>query len=676
MIAFSVRISMLISLALLLAAQAFFIPAALAAVLGVIWLYLLHAALKPQAQLKKIWTLLLTLTALASIYFSYKTFIGVEAGVSVLSVFLFAKALETKTQRDAIILFNFALFVSASSFLLSQSFAMAVMVLLCLISNFIGLYRLQTSLFPKPQNSSWSSLKQDAGHVGRFMLYALPFFVLLFMFFPRLPPLWHIPVPQDKAVTGISDTMSPGDISQLSQSSALAFRVVGDMRQLPPRSELYWRALVLDEYDGTRWTSSYGNQQLLQQNEIRRLKLPDQSHPHNNAQFEYRYLPADPLVNWIMGLEKSMPLDSQYQQGKDWRITSQRQVLKNEPIHLLWIGLADLSIQDEQQRNWLNKRNTQVIEQKDLKAQQLSKTLYQQSGYNPEQYIQRVLNWYRHNGFSYTLSPGILGANRIDDFLFGARQGFCEHYASSFVMLMRYAGIPARVVTGYQGGQLAPDGKSWEVRQLDAHAWTEVWLNGQWQRIDPTAIIAPNRVDEGMQNYIENNDSVLGGKQSSWSYRQHAFLTKMRIWSDYASYQWQSKVVGYNAEAQQSRFQKIGLNSVYSAAVSLIASMLFLLLLYFAYIYWQARQGMPEAERAIARFNRQLPDHFKKHHAETFAVWMKRISVNIPQEKQIYFQQLQQHYEQYAYMPNGQQKEKMKEIKISLKTCASVLKKL
>ncbi|BCU65179.1 hypothetical protein F941_01204 [Acinetobacter bouvetii DSM 14964 = CIP 107468] len=677
MIAYSVRISILISLALLLSAQMLYIPAPLTAVLGIVWIYLFYAAINKKPQIKKIWTLLLTLTALASIYFSYQTFVGIEPGVSVLTTFLFAKALETKTRRDAVILFNFALFVSASSFLFSQSFAMAAVVLLSLMSNFTGLYRLQTSAFEPDQKASLQNLKQDLSHVGKFIAYALPFFVLLFMFFPRLPPLWHIAIPQNRAVTGISDSMSPGDIAQLSQSSALAFRVVADLTRLPARSELYWRALVLDEYDGLRWTSSYSNQQLIEPSDIQQKKAGSKKkHQDKAGRFEYRYLASDPRVNWIMGLEKSLPLESQYQLGQDWRITPQRQNIKNDLIQLMWIGAADLHIENEIQRQWLNKRNTQIAENYDLKAQQLAKQLYAQSGYNPERYIQHVLAWYKRNGFAYTLNPGFLGKNRVDDFLFGTRKGFCEHYASSFVMLMRYAGIPARVVTGYQGGQPAPDGKSWEVRQLDAHAWTEVWINDRWQRFDPTAIIAPNRIDIGMQSYMEEDQSIYNGAHSELSYRQYVMLTKLRIWSDYASYQWQSKVVGYNAESQQNWFQKIGLNSIYSGVISLIVATLCLILLYFTYIYWQVKRNKPELERAIGQFNSKLPLALKKQNAETFSLWMSRLSRLASSDEQVHFQRLRQKFEQYRYMPHGQRNVELKEIKRLLKSCANALKKL
>ena len=569
-----IRISIVLTLGLIILAQVAFIPVLLS-IIFVISLLCIWIFLKRQKPFPKIGTFLLTALALGSIYLSHQSFIGVEAGVAVLSTFLFAKSLETKNRRDLIILFNFALFVAASSFLYSQSFGMAVMIILCLLSCLIGLYRIQTSEFQQSQQSPRIALQQDAKYVGRFVLYALPFFILLFIFFPRLPPLWHIPIPENKGVTGIGDSMSPGDIAELSQSNALAFRIIGDVSKLPLRSELYWRALVLDEYDGQRWTSSFINQQPL-------IRQPGEVVPVSTSGWNYQYLAADPSVFWVMGLEKSMPLERRYYNRQDWSIVPRRLTQRVEPIHLQWLGSQNTeSILPEQ---FVQRLNTQTQSHLDSQAQQLAQRLYLQSGEDPRRYIRTVLNWYQQNHFVYTLKPGVLGKNRIDEFLFKSRQGFCEHYASSFVMLMRYVGIPARVVTGYQGGQLAPDGKSWEVRQLDAHAWTEVWIDQRWQRFDPTAMVAPQRIDDGMQNLISQDERVWASN-SGWTSQRNVWLTKLRVWSDYASYQWQSKVVGYNAESQQGWLAKLGLSSVYSSVIILISGIGILILLYILKIY-------------------------------------------------------------------------------------------
>ncbi|WP_180085795.1 MULTISPECIES: DUF3488 and transglutaminase-like domain-containing protein [unclassified Acinetobacter] len=661
MINAKIHTSIVLTLSLILIAQMAFIPVLLSIIFAIsilcIWIYL-----KRQQPFPKIGTFLLTVLALGSIYLSYQSFIGVEAGVAVLSTFLFAKSLESKNRRDLIILFNFALFVAASSFLYSQSFGMAIVIVLCLISCLIGLYRIQTSEFEQEQTTQRAALQQDAKHVAKFILYAIPFFLLLFIFFPRLPPLWHIPIPENKGVTGISDSMSPGDIAELSQSSALAFRIIGDVSKLPPRSELYWRALVLDEYDGQRWTSSFVNQQPL-------MRQPMDSSPVPVG-WNYQYLAADPSVFWIMGLEKSIPVERRYYNRQDWSIVPRRLTQRVEPIPLQWMGTQ---YDPQAVGQYLARINTQVQRRLDPQAQQLAQRLYMQSAEDPRRYVQNVLNWYQQNNFVYTLKPGQLGQNRIDEFLFNSRQGFCEHYASSFVMLMRYVGIPARVVTGYQGGELAPDRKSWEVRQLDAHAWTEVWLDQKWQRFDPTAMIAPQRIDGGMQNLLSQDERVWSNN-STWTSQNNQWMTKMRVWSDYASYQWQSKVVGYNAESQQNWLSKLGLSSVYSSIVVLLGSIALLILAYILRIYLKARQAQSPFDRAIQQLNQSLADDLKKQPAETFHHWMQRLSQQVKVENQSAFIEAIRIFEKYLYSGAELTDQELKKFKDLLKTCADSLK--
>lgn len=664
MIHADVRTSILITLLLLLLAQVLFNPVLLSAIFVLIILCLFMGFKDETKAISKIWTFALTILALATTYFSYNSFIGIEAGVAVLSIFLFAKALETKNKRDVIILFNFALFVGASSFLYSQSIWMAIVIILCLFSCLIGLYRLQTSEFKAAKNQS-SALKTDAKHVGKFLLLALPFFILLFIFFPRLPPLWHIPIPEQRGVTGMSDSMSPGDIAELSQSSSLAFRIIGNVNKLPSRNALYWRAMVLDQYDGRTWTSSFVNQHLILNNTISSKAKQG---------FEYQYLAADSRVMWIMGLEKSVPKDPKYQLKRDWSISPSRAVTQNQPITLQWLGDAQLQEQRTPKPELLEKINTQNPEQLDKQSRQFALDMFQQSGQRPDRYVHNILQWYKKNDFVYTLTPGLLGENRVDEFLFESRQGFCEHYASSFAMLMRYVGIPARVVIGYQGGQLALDRASWEVRQLDAHAWTEVQLNGKWQRIDPTAIIAPQRIDGGMQNYIENDRTILGSKEQKWKYRQFAVMKNMRIWSDYASYQWQSKVIGYDAEKQQSWLSKLGLKTVYASTIILLSSILLVVMVYFIWIYYRHRQNCSAYERAIQQFSRQLEGQLRKQPAETFFAWMHRLAEATEQDQHRIFMQAAEHYQQqrFSAASNGSH---IKQFREMLKTCTSALKK-
>ena len=657
----SIRIAIVLTLSLIWITQLSFSPVLLSVIfaicIGCLWYFM-----KSTGNHFPKWAIyILTLVALAVTFWSYQSFLGVEAGVAVLSIFLFAKALETKTQRDVIILFNFALFVAASMFLHSQSFMTAAMVLLCLLSCLLGLYRVQTHAFAS-ENSNRMALRQDAKHVIKFVGLALPFFVLLFIFFPRLPPLWHIPIPENKAVTGMSDSMSPGDIAQLSQSSHLAFRIIGDVTQLPNRSELYWRAMVLDQYNGQKWTGSLINQQSIANETLGQISA--------SKKWNYQYLPADAAIPWIMGLEYSQPLERRYQLRQDWSIQAYRQVQRVEPISLQWMGNVQLT--QTKLSNVQRSINLKAPEQIDLKAQQFAQQLFKQSNDNPNRYIQNVLQWYRNNGFSYTLQPGLLGQHRIDEFLFQSKQGFCEHYASSFAMLMRYVGIPARIVVGYQGGQPSPDAKSWEVRQLDAHAWTEVFVDGHWKRYDPTAMIAPQRIEQGMQDLMSQDASVWGDS-SRWHVQRYSVLNKMRIWSDYASYQWQSKVVGYNAETQRGWLQKLGLQSSYSLVLLIMISIGGLVLLYWGVIFWHKRAQTSEYDIVVQSFSRSLIAEQRKQDAETVNKWLLRLAQDVKPEQQVLFHQAADYYQQMRYS-NTLNSKNIQQFKRMLKTCASALK--
>lgn len=647
----------LAALGLILIGQVSFIPVTLSGLWGIVWLTLVWRYHKHKiTPMPKLLLVAFTLVSVALIYIQYQSLLGVEAGVAFLTTCLFAKSLESKNIRDLLIVFNFALFVSASLLLYSQAFWMAMIVFGALLMCLMGLYRIQTDLF-KQKNQTRNQLKQDIRQILKFVGIATPFFILLFMFFPRLPPLWAIPIQQNHATTGISDRMSPGDIAQLSQSSALAFRVIAPMYDLPGRPELYWRALVLDQYDGSTWSSSFDNQQL------KRI-------PVSTRRVSYQYLPADEQANWIMGLEYSIPQERYLQLYQDDSIRPSKLVKRNQPIHLLWLG------QTATEPIYLSPRqfelNTLFDQGRDRKAQQLAQALFQQNQRQPEKYLQSVLSWYRKNGFSYTLTPGTLSGDRIDQFLFSSRKGFCEHYASSFVMMMRYVGIPARVVTGYQGGQWAPDGQSWEVRQLDAHAWSEVYLDGKWQRVDPTAMIAPQRIDTGMQDYLAQDQNVWGeGQTQAWRLQQFKFLKNMRIWSDYLSYQWQSKVVGYDAEKQKNWLSRLGLDSSYAYVIVLVVGIGSILLIYGGWYWWGQRGKQEQYQRLIIQFEKQLPQHLHKYPAETFHSWIQRIALLV--EKQTPFEQVSVLYQKIVFLEQNDQLN-IQEFKRLLKDCAIVIK--
>ncbi len=647
--------SMLPVLAVIIIGQASFIPIAITALwsiaFGVIYQRIRHQRV---AAVAKNWQMTFMVAGLFLVFFSFGRLWGVEPGVAFLTTCLVGKCLESKSARDLIVVFNFGLFVTASLFLHSQAMWMALLVLLGLLFGFIGLFRIQTHDFVE-QGAVAQSLKQDAKHVLKSVSIAIPFFILLFMFFPRLPPVWSLPIPDGQTVTGISDRMSPGDIAQISQSSALAFRVVGDMQQLPKRSGLYWRAMVLDNYDGTTWTNHSINQVF--------QAIPQVQYKG----FVYAYLPAESGQKWVMSLEHSLPMQSNYALHHDGSIQPIQLKQELQPIKLFWLVQPQLL---QQPLKPIERRiDTRFIAKNDPKAQQLAADLWVKSAQNPSRYIQLVLNWYQQNGFVYTLAPGVLTQNRIDQFLFERRRGFCEHYAASFVMLMRYVGIPARVTVGYQGGQLAPDGQSWEVRQLDAHAWSEVWLDGAWQRVDPTAIIAPQRIDNGMQNYVGQNRAIWGSR-SAWQTQSFEWMKSARIWSDYMSYQWQSKVVGYDADAQKNWLEKLGFHSAFSGVLLLIYGFGLLGMVFAAWYFGRRYYAVPPFERALHRFNRFLPLPLQREQAETIQHWMQRLSAIGTQPC---FLQAAQLYVRVHYA-NEQDAKQLKQFRGLLKECTNALK--
>lgn len=650
----SIQLAVILILTMIATAQAFFISYALSFILFAVIIFIIVQYRKKQFKHYPYLQFFVFLLGLGIIYTQYKTFLGVEAGTSFLTLCLFAKGFELKKRRDILVIFNFALFVSASLFLHSQSFLMAVAVLLSLMGCFIGLYRVQTSDFLR-QEQKTISLKQDIQHILKFLAFATPFFLILFIFFPRFPPFWQIPIPSQKATTGMSDSMSPGDIAELSQSSELAFRILGDMQQLPARQELYWRAMVLDHYDGKKWTRPLHPPEV-QPNEF----------PRDKNQIAYQYLNAQPDQRWIMFLEYSVPASRRYALFADGSVMSKRPVQSIQPIDFLWFK-TDKSLAFEEKTRPIN---TQFVQTKDAQAQALAQQLWQQSQQNQQEYIKLVLNWYKQHNFSYTLTPALLGENRVDDFLFQSRQGFCEHYASSFTMMMRYVGIPARVVIGYQGGQLAPDQQSWEVRQLDAHAWSEVWLNQHWVRIDPTAIIAPNRIDNGMQGYIDTEQSVLGENATGLKYFQFSISQKLQIWSDYASYQWQSKVVGYDVDKQRKSLSQWGLNSIQDYVLTIFILIVMVMGLFYLWYQYQKRKQFTPYQYAIYQLNHKLPQELQQQTGESFQAWIKRLqaesSASCFQDVILIYQRV--HYAEQPQPNDVQQFQKL------MKACASVLK--
>lgn len=490
------------------------------------------------------WLLLpVALLCMAGVYASHKTFFGRDAGVMMLALLLALKMLEMHARRDLFVVLFLSFFLMLTNFFYSQSIGTALIMVAAIIALLTAQLSFQyTGLVPPLKNR----LRLGA----LIFALALPLMLMLFVLFPRIQgPLWGLPGDAHGGRSGLSDSMSPGNISELALSDSIAFRVKF-IDPAPPQAVLYWRAIVLGNYDGRTWSA-------LQ---------PRLSHaqavtliPHG-APVRYQVTLEPHGRRWLFALE--VPQAIPRLAGNPAGITGELELLAAQAINQrvrydaasyiegkLQASESALSLQD-----WLRLPpgfNPQTLE--------WAAQLRRQSD-DDAALVNSVLQFFRSQPFRYTLEPPLLGKHAVDDFLFSTRAGFCEHYASAFVVLMRALDIPARVVTGYQGGEINPVDGYLSVRQSDAHAWAEVWLKGRgWSRIDPTAAVAPNRVEMNLARSI-TRDGLSGLFAAGMD--NNAWLGKLRIHWDAVSNSWNQWVLNYNTAQQKSLLAALGFDDV------------------------------------------------------------------------------------------------------------------
>ncbi|WP_126452459.1 transglutaminase TgpA family protein [Sulfuriflexus mobilis] len=503
---------------------------------------------------------------------------GISSGrltfVALLVVLLGLKFIELRTRRDLMLVLFLGYFVVITHFLDNQNISMAVYMLVVVLL-------LTTALisFNRRQDIRRGELKADARLALVMLLQAIPIMLVLFVLFPRLSGvLWAVPTGGGGAVTGLSDDMSPGKISSLTRSTAIAFRVEFHGER-PDTSTLYWRGPVLWHYDGERWTGTdfLAGRGMQLQNTARQVEYTVTLEANNTPWL----LALDLPTHLVMADSRRQPLDRSGLLADKSKLTADYQLIANEPVtsrkryrlvSSLHYRTPEITAREWQQALQL----PDDIGDKLLAfAEQLRRQHISDSGV-----VNAMLRHFREQPFFYTLQPRPLGNQPMQEFLFESREGFCEHYASAFTLVMRAAGIPARVVTGYQSSEVNPYGDYLVVRQSDAHAWAEVWLNDHgWLRVDPTAAVAPERIKLGLEALPEFSvaPAVLG-KAGALS---DAWLAMTRSWDavNNAWYQW---VLGYDHLAQKRLLERLGLsntNSLHVALVMLIAILILLGLL-------------------------------------------------------------------------------------------------
>lgn len=502
--------------------------------------------------------LALVLAAVTAVVAQYGTLLGRDAGVALLIVMLTLKLLEIRQQRDIIVVLFLAYFLILSQFLFDQSVLMMI---------YLGLASwLVTSTWMLSQQtvvSSSRAVKQSAA----LLLQSVPVMLILFLLFPRIHgPLWKLPGDSNIARTGISDSMSPGSISKLSLSNEVAFRVEFE-QGAPDHSALYWRGPVLWDYDGHSWHNNVSVQNVGTWIEgkgkpIRYSVILEPHHRHWLFALDYVTAPAANM---------SITADGQLlaRTKIDERI---RYDLLSRPVGNWQSALPAIQHQ----------RALELPGHGNPRSRQMGQRLRQDYP-DKQQRITYLLQYFGQEPFAYTLDPPLLGSNSIDDFLFNTKRGFCEHYASSFVFLMRASGIPARVVTGYQGGEYNALGDYLIVRQSDAHAWAEVWLDQQgWIRIDPTGAIAPERIESGIEAALPDAPPVTGLLRTDINVLRNLVLA----W-DGVNNLWNLWIMSYGPELQNSLLRRLGIINWTQMAIWMIVLCSLMVILYL-FFWWKA----------------------------------------------------------------------------------------
>lgn len=491
------------------------------------------------------WILLpIAVLSVAGVYWSYRTFFGREPGVAMLVILLALKLLEMRAKRDLFVILFLSFFLVLTQFFYSQSILAALVMFAAVILLLAAQLSFQYTGVVPP-------LRQRLLLSAKIFALAVPLTLVLFVLFPRIQgPLWGLPSDAQSGRSGLSNTMSPGNISKLAMSEEIAFRVKFLDASGPTQEKLYWRGPVLGEFDGRNWTPLPARM-----NQAGPVTVRPQS---TSIRYQVTMEPSSQRSLFALELVQDVPQIA----GNPARLMSDLQILAREPItqRIRYEASSNLDYllqpdeTDRSLRNWLRlpaRYNPGALDYASRLRRQFS-----QDG----DIVNAVLRFFREEKFSYTLEPPALGRNTVDEFLFTTRAGFCEHYSSAFVVLMRAAGIPARVVTGYQGGEINAVDGFMTVRQSDAHAWAEVWLkNRGWVRIDPTSAVAPERVTRNLSTAIPQR--ALGGLIQLDRTRADAWLAGIRSlrhnW-DALNNAWNQWVLDYSLAKQQSLLQSLG----------------------------------------------------------------------------------------------------------------------
>ncbi len=476
----------------------------------------------------------MTVSCFAGIFVWYGTLIGLEPTVALLLTAFALKLVELVQRKDAYVLLFLGYFVCMTEFLFSQD-------LLITFYSLLNVLLVTTALVALHQPGEHQFNRKSIRLAAVMVAQAMPLMIVLFFVFPRFGPLWTVPIKSHTAKTGMSDFMRPGDVASLSQSDEVAFRVKFD-GEIPPRSELYWRGLVFSQLKEGTWSTLTFYEVPAQERRPREVEV-------SGTPIGYSVIMEPTQQRWLYGLHYARSPHGGVMHGSDYRLFSP------VPIEAEFMYRAttwrDVAVEPELSE-WRRGIETRLPPIGEERTRSLAERMRDEAG-SDAGYVDAVLAHFNREPFVYTLKPGLLPQqDPMDHFLFESRRGFCEHYAYAFVMMMRAAGVPARVVAGYQGGEVNPVNKTVIVHEFDAHAWAEVWLQGRgWVRVDPTAAVAPERIEWGLEEAMQGEGTFLADSPlSPMHYRGLPLVNLLRLRYDALTYRWQSWVVGFDNERQ------------------------------------------------------------------------------------------------------------------------------
>jgi len=532
-IAFRHVLYLLLSLAMVAAPHVEHLPwwiIALAATLFVWRAYLGHVRL---AMPSRWFVVLVAISGVIGVFLTYRTIFGREAGVALLVIMLGLKLLESRTLRDAMLLTFLGYFLVITNFLYEQTIPTALYMIACT-------WVITATMLSLHYAHAEPPFRAHLRAAGLLLAQSVPLMLALFLLFPRVPgPLWGLPQDAFTGVSGLSDTMTPGSLSNLILSDAVAFRVKFESA-IPRRNHLYWRGPVMWDFDGRTWRASRFF--------YTAGKLEITGDPVN---YEITLEPHS--KRWLFALDLPGKVPPRAFVNADYQIFSFRPV--NNRLRYDMTSLLNPHFGRGENPMAL-RRALHLPNGSNPRAQELARALRAKHA-DDGAIVDEVLSMFRNQKFYYTLTPPLLGEHAVDEFMFSTRSGFCEHYTSAFTVLMRAAGIPARVVTGYQGGEINNFGNYLIVRQSDAHAWTEVWLKDRgWVRVDPTAAVSPARVSAGISAAIPRGEALPLMARGDFEW-----LRQLRLSWDFMANTWNQWVLGYTPERQRWLLERVGIDN-------------------------------------------------------------------------------------------------------------------